>query len=442
MRTYVRAARGHHPARRPRCVLRVGRATRRPPAARAARDRRDGRRALGELRSAGIRRPHRDGRTPGLPAVPACSGGPAPDVRLLGGEQGGVRGVRRHDAGGRRAVDRRGLPRRSRAGAHQRHAHRDRRAAPERRRRAAWACRSRSGWRGPSSSPRWRAVSRSPTGCWSCRPAASSPSSIRCRSSGCGASGHVTAGKLHGRGIRTVGQVARDPRGGAGVHARPGDGPAPPRPGPQPRSPAGAGRPAPGLDRVAARARPVAEILDDVDAVVVGLVDRVTRRLRAAGRVGRTVVLRLRFDDFSRATRSHTLPLATSHTQTILGTVRWLLSSAMPLIERRGLTLVGVAVANLDDDTRSPACAALPTSQRHRARRRPRRGARAVRIEGRHASGAARPRRAVRDAAAPRQLKAIDPRASLAGWSPPIRTTRTSVTRRASSRFAPATGSS
>src|SRR5712691_6361328 len=40
-----------------------------------------------------------------------------------------------------------------------------------------------------------------------------------------------------------------------------------------------------------------------VDAVVVGLVDRVTRRMRAAGRVGRTVVLRLRFDDFSRATR-------------------------------------------------------------------------------------------------------------------------------------------
>ena len=55
-----------------------------------------------------------------------------------------------------------------------------------------------------------------------------------------------------------------------------------------------------------------------VDAVVVGLVDRVTRRMRRAGRVGRTVVLRLRFGDFSRATRSHTLPHATAHTQTIL----------------------------------------------------------------------------------------------------------------------------
>ena len=90
---------------------------------------------------------------------------------------------------------------------------------------------------------------------------------------------------------------------------------------------------------------------DAVDVVVIGLVDRVTRRMRAAGRVGRTVVLRLRFDDFSRVTRSHTLPRATSHTQTILATVRWLLAAAMPLIEKRGVTLVGIAVANLEDDS-------------------------------------------------------------------------------------------
>jgi DNA polymerase-4 len=87
-----------------------------------------------------------------------------------------------------------------------------------------------------------------------------------------------------------------------------------------------------------------------VDAVVVGLVDRVTRRMRAAGRVGRTVVLRLRFDDFTRATRSHTLPHATAHTQTILATARGLLAAAMPVVERRGLTLIGVAVANLEND--------------------------------------------------------------------------------------------
>jgi DNA polymerase-4 len=89
---------------------------------------------------------------------------------------------------------------------------------------------------------------------------------------------------------------------------------------------------------------------EDIDAVAVAIVDRVTRRLRAARRVGRTVVLRLRFDDFSKATRSHTLARATAHTATVLAAVRTLLAAAMPEIERRGVTLVGVAIQNLDDD--------------------------------------------------------------------------------------------
>jgi DNA polymerase-4 len=89
---------------------------------------------------------------------------------------------------------------------------------------------------------------------------------------------------------------------------------------------------------------------DTIDTLVLGLVDHVTRRMRAARRVGRTVVLRLRFDDYTRASRSHSLPRATAHTQTILAVARALLSSAMPVIERRGLTLVGVAVANLAPD--------------------------------------------------------------------------------------------
>jgi DNA polymerase-4 len=62
------------------------------------------------------------------------------------------------------------------------------------------------------------------------------------------------------------------------------------------------------------------------------------------------VVLRLRFEDFSRATRSHTLNEATAHTQTILSTARVLLRTAMPMIQRRGITLVGIALGNLEDD--------------------------------------------------------------------------------------------
>ncbi len=84
--------------------------------------------------------------------------------------------------------------------------------------------------------------------------------------------------------------------------------------------------------------------------MLVGLVDRVTGRMRASARVGRTVTLRLRFDDFSRATRSYTLSRATSQTHPILDTVRALLATATPTIESQGLTLIGVAVGNLDDD--------------------------------------------------------------------------------------------
>ncbi len=93
-----------------------------------------------------------------------------------------------------------------------------------------------------------------------------------------------------------------------------------------------------------------AHSLEDIDAALIGLVDRVARRLRTARRVGRTVVLRLRFDDFSRATRSHTLPRATAETRVILAVARGLLTIAVPMIERGGLTLVGLAIGNLEDD--------------------------------------------------------------------------------------------
>jgi DNA polymerase IV len=86
-----------------------------------------------------------------------------------------------------------------------------------------------------------------------------------------------------------------------------------------------------------------------VDAALVALVDRVTGRLRKAERVARTVVLRLRFADFKRATRSHTLGEPTDRTETVLAAARVLLEVAEPIIEQRGITLVGVALTNLED---------------------------------------------------------------------------------------------
>jgi DNA polymerase-4 len=86
----------------------------------------------------------------------------------------------------------------------------------------------------------------------------------------------------------------------------------------------------------------------ELDAVVIGLVDRITRRMRAAERTGRTVVLRLRFDDFTRITRSHTMARATASTTPILGAARDLVGATHPLIAERGITLIGFAVSNID----------------------------------------------------------------------------------------------
>jgi DNA polymerase IV len=161
--------------------------------------------------------------------------------------------------------------------------------------------------------------------------------------------GAITAGKLRGRGLTTVGDVAARSEAelvswlgrasGRHLHALAHNrDPRPVR--------AGRRRGSIGSQRALGR-RP--RSLEAVDAVLVGLVDGVTRRMRVARRVGRTVVLRLRFDDFSRATRSHTLPHATAQTDAILAVARGLLAAATPTIERRGLTLVGLSVANLED---------------------------------------------------------------------------------------------
>ena len=96
-----------------------------------------------------------------------------------------------------------------------------------------------------------------------------------------------------------------------------------------------------------------------VDTELVAIVDRVTLRLRRSRRVGRTVVLRLRFDDYRRATRSHSLSHPTAQTRVILDAARALLAASQPLIERQGLTLIGVTIANLDNDLPLQLCLPL-----------------------------------------------------------------------------------
>jgi DNA polymerase IV len=174
--------------------------------------------------------------------------------------------------------------------------------------------------------------------------------------------GRVTAAKLHSRGIRSVGHVAAvgEPAlvamlgraAGRHIHALAQNrDPRPVRVGRRRRS-IGSQR------ALGTRARS----FDEIDATLVAIVDRLGRRLRAADRVCRTVVLRLRFADFSRATRSYTMPQATARTQAILDTARGLLAAATPMIRREGLTLIGISLSNLADAT--PFQLALPFDDR------------------------------------------------------------------------------
>ena len=162
--------------------------------------------------------------------------------------------------------------------------------------------------------------------------------------------GPKTAAKLHERGLATVGEVAMASEAalvsmlgkatGRHLHALAHN--RDPRP-----VQVGRRRRSIGSQRALGRRRRSAE---DLDVVLMQLVDRVAGRLRGAHRVARTVVIRLRFDDFTRATRSHTFERATAETHTILAAARSLLVAAMPMIAERGCTLLGLALSNLDDD--------------------------------------------------------------------------------------------
>jgi DNA polymerase-4 len=162
--------------------------------------------------------------------------------------------------------------------------------------------------------------------------------------------GPVTAEKLRRRGITTVGQVAQlgeytlvtmlGRASGRQLHALAHN-------RDRRRVTPGRRRRSMGTQRAMGRRADTSPAA--LDTALIGLVDRLCRRLRAAHRLCRTVTIRLRFDDFSRVTRSHTLWRSTCQTRTVLTTARGLLATAMPLIEANGLTMLGIAVSNLTD---------------------------------------------------------------------------------------------
>ncbi|MEJ3405614.1 DNA polymerase IV [Rathayibacter sp. YIM 133350] len=159
--------------------------------------------------------------------------------------------------------------------------------------------------------------------------------------------GAVTAEKLHRLGIRTVGQLAEleaataqqllGKATGAHVHAlaRLRD----PRPVDTTRRRGSVG------SQRALGSRP--RTMEELDVMLTQIVDRLARRLRDGDRVCRTVVLRLRFGDFARATRSQTVGSATDRTAVLLMVARGLLAAAQPEIAERGITLIGLSLSQL-----------------------------------------------------------------------------------------------
>ena len=160
--------------------------------------------------------------------------------------------------------------------------------------------------------------------------------------------GAVTADKLHGLGIHTVGQLAELEAAtaqtllgkAAGTHlhalARLQD----PRPVDTTRR-----RRSIGSQRALGNH---ARSHEELDLILGQIVDRLARRLRDGDRVCRTIVLRLRYGDYTKATRSRTVRPASDRTSVLLAVARQLLAAAQAEIAERGITLVGVSLSQLD----------------------------------------------------------------------------------------------
>jgi DNA polymerase-4 len=162
--------------------------------------------------------------------------------------------------------------------------------------------------------------------------------------------GRVTAERLHAFGLATAGDVAALPRDvlvaalgsatgrhlHAVVHGQTPD-----------RVETGRRRGSVGAQRALG---PGPHAPERVRAALLGLVDRVCRRLRGGNRLALTVVLRLRFADCTTATRSRSFPHPTASGAEISAAATALLDHAAALVRERGLTLVGVAATGLSPD--------------------------------------------------------------------------------------------
>jgi DNA polymerase-4 len=103
-----------------------------------------------------------------------------------------------------------------------------------------------------------------------------------------------------------------------------------------------------------------------VDRELIRLGDAVARRLRVAGRAGRTVNLKVRYSDFSTLTRSLTLAQPTDSARVVVRTARSLMDA---LDMRAGIRLLGVGVSSLGTDVAQQLSFDEPDEHWHEAER-------------------------------------------------------------------------
>ncbi|MCV2394136.1 DNA polymerase IV [Actinotalea sp. M2MS4P-6] len=159
--------------------------------------------------------------------------------------------------------------------------------------------------------------------------------------------GPVTQERLAARGIRTIGQLAQTPSpilqrilghaSGHTLHARAND-EDPRRVTGRPRAHSVSAQSALG------RRTPTPEL---VRAVLTHLADRVARRLREAGRAGRTVTVRVRFAGLRSVTRSLTLASPISATLTLTEVAERLAWAAIDGTGEPEITLLSIGVSHL-----------------------------------------------------------------------------------------------
>ena len=176
--------------------------------------------------------------------------------------------------------------------------------------------------------------------------------------------GPITAAKLRRRGIETVGEVAALDEAhltamlgvAVGRHLNALANHRDPR-----RIETGRRRGSIGSQQALGRSRAT---IDEIESLLSGIVDRVTRRMRRADRLGRTVIVRFRDHDFRRSTRSRSLPHPTASTAPIREVAVAVMRAEQAAIEERGLSLIGLSVGNLVDRRRSDEQLLLPFGPR------------------------------------------------------------------------------